>query len=279
MSAVSVVESLPRTFTTAQYRSVAGVALSSASRSLRGLAASGRVHSLGRGWWYQPFADADERPPLLDAPPGVWSPDLECLLDSVFGASRRRFGYLSGLAAAGIPLTAPPTVATTGRASARVVSTGLVHVRESPGGFGVGGRQFTERTAVSEPDRALLECAQLPHHAPRCEEYIGYAICWGGDTFAPQRVQALADRLGWRAGLRRIASIAEGLGRTAPVGDLLAHPAAGWAALGHKPHRGDRWIRLTSRPLSGVAGCGWTDAKRRVIWWTTPDALARQIAG
>ena len=80
-------------------------------------------------------------------------------------------------------------------------------------------------------------------------------------------------------GPRCIASIAEGLGRTAPVGDLLAHPAAGWAALGDKPHRGDRWIRLTGRPLSGVAGCGWTDAKRRVIWWTTPDALARQIAG
>ena len=80
--------------------------------------------------------------------------------------------------AAGVPLTFPLSVVTTSRPSARIVSTGLVHVRESEAIFGVGARRFSERTAISEPDRALLECAQFPHHAPRCEEYIGYATCW-----------------------------------------------------------------------------------------------------
>lgn len=279
MRAASVLESLPRTFGTAQYRAATGVALSSASRALRGLAERGQVRSLGRGWWYRPYVEGDVVPPLLDTPPGLWSPDLECLLDALFGASPRRIGYLSGLDAAGIPLTSPLTVATTGRAGARVVSMGLVHVRESAATFGVGVRRFAERTAVSEPDRALLECAQFPRHAPRCEEYIGYAICWGGDAFVADRVQALGAQLGWRAGLRRIASIAAGLAHSAPVGDLVVRPGAAWAELAPTPHRGDRWINLNSRPIPRFADSGWSDAKRRVSWWTTPDALARQIAG
>ena len=279
MRAASVLDSLPRTFATAQYRAATGSAPSSASRALRGLAERGQLRSVGRGWWYRPLAEGEMPTPPIDTPPGVWSPDLECLLDALFGPSRRRIGYLSALDAAGIPLTFPLTVASTSRASTRVVSAGLVHVRESETVLDVAARRFSERTAVSEPDRALLECAQFPRHTARCEEYIGYAICWGGDTFAPDRVRDLGDRLGWRAGLRRIASIAEGLAGSTPVGDLVARPSGAWATLAPKPHRGDRWISLNSRPVPRSPGSGWTDAKRQVRWWTTPDALARQIAG
>ncbi len=277
MRAASVLGSLPRTFATAQYRDEAGVAASSASRALRALAERGQVRSLGRGWWYQPFVGGGASPPLLAPPPWLWSPDLECLLDSLFAAAPRRLGYLTALDAAGVPATAAPTLATTGRASARVVSAGLVHVREPEAVFALAARQFTERTAVSEPDRALLECAQFPHHAPRWEEYVGYAVCWGGGDFSPERVQALSDLLGWRAGLRRIASIAAGLADTEPVGDLAVCPTPGWAEMEAAPRRGDRWLSLTGRPADAAAG--FVDAERRVAWWTTPDALARQIAG
>lgn len=275
-----VLASLPRAFDTAQYRAVTGVAASSASRALRGLAERGRVRSVGRGWWYRPFTPGDDAPPLVDAPPGLWSPDLEYLLDALFGGSKRRIGYLSGLDAAGIPLTAPLTVVTAGRASARVAAAGLVHVRESEIAVRVAARQFTHRTAISEPDRALLECAQFPRHAPRCEEYIGYAICWGGHAFAADRVRALGAQLGWRAGLRRIASIAAGLADSAPAGDLLVRPGREWAELTPMAPRGaERWINLTTRPPPRSAHSGWTDDERRVRWWSTPDALARQIAG
>jgi hypothetical protein len=274
MRPAQVAKSLPQTFATSHYRAAAGVAPSSASRALRDLAARGAIRRVGRGWWYRPTGEDDVPARLFDTPPGLWVPELECLLDALFGASVRRIGYLSGLDAAGIPLTSSLTVATTGRASARVGPAGLLHVRESEDTFGVGARRFTERTAVSEPERALLECAQFPRHAPRCEEYIGYAICWGGPAFAPDRVQALGIQLGWWAGMRRIASIAEGLAHSAPVSDIPVRPAITWAELAPRFRRGDRWINLNTRTSSLH-----TDEKRRVSWWTTPDALARQIAG
>lgn len=279
MGAASVLDSLPRTFATAQYREATGITPSSASRALRGLAERGHVRSAGRGWWYRPVAEGDAAIPLIATPPGAWIPDLECLFDALFGPSRRRIGYLSALAAAGIPLTFPLTVASTSRASASVAAAGIVHVREPEEMFDVAARRFTALTAVSEPDRALLECAQFPHRTARCEEHIGYAICWGGDTFAPDRVRALGDHMGWRAALRRIASIADGLAGSTPVGDIAARPPGAWATVAPKLHRGDRWISLNSRPGRRVADSGWADAKRRVLWWTTPDALARQIAG
>ncbi len=277
MDAAPVLGALPETFATSQYRDAAGVAASSASRALRRLAERGLVRRLGHGWWHQP-ALTSPPPATSDTPPGLWVPEVECLLDGLFGPTVRRLSYLSGLDAAGIPLTFPLTVATTSRPGARVRSAGVLHVRESEDVFGVGARRFTARTAVSEPDRALLECAQYPASAPRCEEYIGYAICWGGDAFAAARVQALAAQLGWRAGLRRIASLAAGLAQTAPVAEMLVRPAEGWLELDAAPGRGDRWIDLTSRPAARFPG-GWSDEARRVAWWTTPDALADQIAG
>ncbi|MDE0653921.1 MAG: hypothetical protein OXI26_09735 [bacterium] len=277
MDAAPVLGALPETFATSQYREAAGVAASSASRALRRLAERGHLHRMGHGWWQQP-APTSPPPATRDTSPGLWAPEVERVLDGLFGPRGRRLGYLSGLSAAGIPLTFPLTVATTSRPGARVRSAGMVHVRESDDVLAVGARWFTERTAVSTPDRALLECAQYPASAPRCEEYIGYAICWGGDTFAAAGVQALAARLGWRAGLRRIASVAAGLAETAPAGDLLVRPAEEWSELDAAPGRGDRWIDLTSRPAARYPG-GWTDQARRVAWWTTPDALANQIAG
>lgn len=276
IDAAPVLGALPATFATSQYREAAGVAASSASRALRRLAERGHLRRLGHGWWQQPALPSPSA--TSDTPPGLWVPEVESLLDGLFGPRVRRLGYLSGLDAAGIPLTFPLTVATTSRPGARVRSAGVLHVRESEDVFGVGARWFTERTAVSTPDRALLECAQYPASAPRCEEYIGYAICWGGDTFASVGVQALAARLGWRAGLRRIASVAAGLARTAPVGEVLVRPAEGWLELDAPAGRGDRWIDLTGRPAARFPG-GWSDEARRVAWWTTPDALADQIAG
>ena len=66
--------------------------------------------------------------------------------------------------------------------------------------------------------------------------------------------------------------------RTAPVGEVLVRPTEGWLELDAAPGRGDRWIDLTSRPAARFPG-GWSDEARRVAWWTTPEALADQIAG
>ena len=116
---------LPETFATSQYRDAAGVAASSASRALRRLAERGLVRRLGHGWWHQP-ALTSPPPATSDTPPGLWVPEVECLLDGLFGPTVRRLSYLSGLDAAGIPLTFPLTVATTSRPGARVRSAGVL---------------------------------------------------------------------------------------------------------------------------------------------------------
>ena len=279
MHAASALDSLPRVFATAQYRDVANITPSSASRALRLLAERGLVRSAGRGWWYKPLATEGSVDALLGYPPGMWTQDLECLLDAVFGQNERRIAYLSGIDAAGVPLTFPLTLATSTRGSARATTAGIRHVREPKSTVHVGARRFTVRTWVSEPHRALLECAQFPCHAPRCEEYIGYALCWGAPEFDPAAVRALGVDLGWWAGMRRISSIADGLSQSAPVDGVEVRPASGWSDLLPAARRGDRWIDVNNRPARRFAGTGWSDPRRRVSWWTTPDALARQIAG
>ncbi|MCQ3808765.1 MAG: hypothetical protein KTV16_16080 [Acidimicrobiia bacterium] len=276
MLSTLLLESLPRTFTTAQYRDAAGLAASSASRALGALVDSGQVRSLGRGWWCRPFVGDEASRLLVAPPPVVWSPDFECMMDSVFGTGQRRLGYVTALSAAGIPATTGATVATTGRASTRIASTYMIHVHESAAVFAAASRRFTARTSISEPDRALLECAQFPRRAPRWEEHVGYAICWGEATFSPERVQSLADRFGWRAGLRRIASLAAGLARTEPVEDLAVWPNPGWAELDATPRRGDRWLSLTGLPASITHR--FADTEKRVSWHTTPDGLAHELA-
>ena len=279
MSAAPILDSLPAAFATAQYRDLAGITTSSASRALRHLAERGLVQSAGRGWWYRSRSGVKPAEVLLGTPAGMWTPDLECILDALFGASDRRIAYLSGLDAAGIPLTFPLTVATSTRASERAATVGITHVREPANSIHSGVRRFTERTLVSEPQRALLECAQFPHHAPRCEEYIGYAVCWGAPEFSPDAVRALGVELGWWAGMRRISSIAAGLSQSKVTSDIDVSPARGWAELVPTARRGDRWINVNSRHAQRYAGANWADAARRVHWWTTPSALARQIVG
>jgi len=279
MRAASLLDSLPAAFATAQYRDLAGITTSSASRALRHLAERGLVQSAGRGWWCRSRSGVKPAEVLLGTPAGMWTPDLECLLDALFGAGDRRIAYLSALDAAGIPLTFPLTVATSTRARERAATVGIRHVREPAKAIHSGVRRFTERTLVSEPQRALLECAQFPNHAPRCEEYIGYAVCWGGPEFSPDAVRALGVELGWWAGMRRISSIADGLSQSKVTSDIGVSPERGWAELMSAARRGDRWINVNSRNAPRYAGTNWSDAARRVHWWTNPNALAHQIVG
>ena len=278
MAAVGESGSVPPVFSTGDYRAATGVAPSSASRALRRLVAQGVIRDAGRGWWIATGAaqSAGDRPVLLGPAPTYWTPEVERSLDALYQRVPRRLAYATALDSAGVAVTTPLMVAAPVRGSARAERLGIIHVREPENWLRVGARRVTERTWVSGAPRALLELAQFPRRVPRCEEYIGYALCMGSPLFEPVAVRALGVELGWWAGLRRISSIAAGLRRSNLFDEVDEPPDAAWAAVAPRARRGDRWIQLAAFGRQ-IPGRGWDDADRKVHWWTNPDGLAHEI--
>ena len=266
-------------FSTHDYREVAGVAPSSASRALRRLAERGLVAHAGRGWWYARATvhPGDPQTQATAESSGIGTSTLERRLEALYGALPRRIAYRSALEAAGIALTSPLTVAAAVRESERSDTLGILHVREPERWLYAGAHRLTEHTWMSEAQRALLECAQFPRRAPRFEEYIGYAVCCGPPDFDPAAVHALGSELGWRAGLRRIASIADGLSRSTLIDDLGGPPAEAWARMAPSARRGDRWIELVPGRHRYPDSRSWVDAARKVHWFSNPNGLAGEI--
>lgn len=279
MDASAVLETLPGVFTTADYREAADVAPSSASRALKRLAERGLIARAGRGWWYSRaiVEPGEAAAQLVGGTPGLWAPGLERELDALYGDRPRRIGYVSALEAAGVAATSPLTVAASARESKRSDALGILHAREPERWLLAGARQVTKRTWISEPHRALLECAQFPRRAPRFEEYVGYAVCCGPPDFDPVDVRRLGVELGWRAGLRRIASLADGLGRSSLIDYLGGPPDEAWAQMAPSARRGDRWIELVPGRHRYPDSRSWVDAARRVQWCSNPDGLANEI--
>ena len=96
--------------------------------------------------------------------------------------------------------------------------------------------QLTGNTWISNPQRAVLEVAQSGMY-PRWDERLGWMIVNRFDVCTPAEVCAVADDLGYRAGLRRLSSLTQALteskvGRSYdfdpdPIdtgGDRTAHP-------------------------------------------------------
>ena len=200
-------------------------------------------------------------------------------MEAAYGGTPRRISGLTALGMAGVAVVAWPEVSVEADIAFDTGPFGFASWRETAGTLFVGALQLTERTWVSTPARSVLECAQYPHRSHRYEEHIGRMVTNRFDVCSPAQVAQIADALGWRAGLRRLSSLAEGLSES-PTGNNLGFDAdPDWAALARRAGRGDQWIHLAPLRRAGRSPrVADQDAVRRVHWGTTKDGLAQTVA-
>ena len=282
MGSVEVLGSLGPVFSTREFERAAGVRPSSASRALGELAAVGRVEKVRRGTWRNwcvAWPSADEQ--LVGAGPVShhWSAEWEAELEAAYGGAIRRICGLTALGMAGAALICQPEVSVAGGIAFDTGPFGFVSWRESHDTLLAGAVQLTEHTWVSAPARAVLECAQWPYRSHRWEEYVGRMLAYRFEVCAPGEVAEVAGDLGWRAGLRRISSLAQELAET-PEGQHLGFDVdARWTELGSAALRGDDWIHLAPlRRTGGPTRVAHQDTARMVNWAAAPDAVAAAVA-
>ena len=282
MDSASVLAGLPPVFSTRDYQRAAGVRALSASRALGELAESALVDKVRRGTWRNLAVEWPSAAHWLVDPGPVshlWTPEWEAELEAVYGDAPRRISGLTALGMAGAALICRPEVTVRSGSALDTGAFGFDSRSESAASLLVGAAQLTERTWVSTPARAVLECAQYPHRYHRWEEYIGRMVANRFDVCSPGEAGEVAGALGWRAGLRRLSSLAEGLIQS-PVGHSLGFDAdPAWAELCRRAGRGDRWTHLT--PLHRTKSntrVAEQDTARKVNWGTTKHGLAENIS-
>ncbi|WP_419923746.1 hypothetical protein [Candidatus Poriferisocius sp.] len=282
MGSVEVLGGLGPVFSTREFVLAAGVRPSSASRALGELAAAGRVEKIRRGTWRNWCVAWPSASDLLVAIGPVshhWTPQWEAELEAAYGGAVRRICGLTALGMAGAALICRPEVSVAGEIAFDTGAFGFASWRESRESLLVGAAQLTEHTWVSMPARAVLECAQWPHRSHRWEEYVGRMLAYRLEVCSPDEVADAAGALGWRAGLRRISSLAQGLAES-PAGQALGFDVDWqWAELGSAAARGDDWIHLAPlRRTGGPTRVAHQDTARMVNWAADPGAVAAAVS-
>lgn len=282
MGSVEVLGGLGPVFSTREFERAAGVRPSSASRALGELAVGGWVERIRRGTWRNFSVAWPSASDLLVGPGPVshhWTPEWEAELEAAYGGTVRRISGLTALGMAGAALICRPEVTVEARVAFDTGPFGFASWRENRESLLVGAVQLTEHTWVSTPARAVLECAHWPHRSHRWEEYVGRMLAYRFEVCAPGEVADAAGELGWRAGLRRVSSLAQGLAESSTGQSLGFDVDARWAELGGAALRGDDWIHLA--PLHRTASpprIAYRDAARKVSWAAVPDALAAAVS-
>ena len=282
MNSAEILAGLPPVFTTRDYQQATRVKPSSASRALRALAEQGAISKIRRAAWRNPEADVPQAEDLL-AKPGPprtpWTSVWEIDLNAVYGDTPRRISGLAALTAAGVPLICGLEVTVEQSKAVDTRRFGFATRRESAATLLVDTIQITDGTWVSSPARAVMECAQYPARCHRYEEHIGRMIVNGFDVCTPEEAHDVAAKLNWRAAMRRIASLAQGLSEsgTGRREGFLVSPS--WMNLADSAHRGDDWVFLTPFKSRRASDRGkWSDDRRKVLWDTTPEELALETA-
>ena len=179
-------------------------------------------------------------------------------------------------------LMAGVTVSAPGALYGRARRGGWRHVAEGPATLSVAAVGVGDDTWMSTPARALLECAQHAWWVVGAEEVIAQALSKWPQLFDPEELAEVAARLGWRAGLRRVASVADALGAVAAAeGPIPAHARplvavdAAYGGLCERAGSGERWLGLD--PHEPFDAAVMLDRRRRVWWHTTPAELAEHL--
>ena len=282
MDSVEVLGGLGPVFSTREFERAAGVRPSSASRALGELAVGGRVERIRRGTWRNWCVAWPSASDLLVGTGPVshhWTPEWEAELEAAYSGAIRRISGLTALGMAGTALICRPEVTVEASVAFDTDPFGFASWRERQESLLVGAAQLTEHTWVSTPARAVLECAHWPHRSHRWEEYVGRMLAYRFEVCAPEEVADAAGELGWRAGLRRISSLAEGLAAS-PVGQSLGFDVdPRWAELGSAALRGDDWIQLAPLHRTGSPPrIAHRDAARKINWAAVPDTLTAAVS-
>ncbi|MCY3631073.1 MAG: hypothetical protein OXH29_00175 [bacterium] len=284
MDSAEILSGLPPVFATQDYVKVTGVRPSSASRALREMSEKGMVSKIRRNAWFNPVGKMPSEDELLIESGPVshhWSPHIEVALEAAYGTRPRRISGLTALGMAGVPLMCGLEVSVGKSSAFDTAPFGFRARQENPDTLLLGAVQLTAHTWVSSPARAVLECAQFAHRYDRYEEHVGRMIANQVDVCQPSEVTELAARLGWRAGVRRLASLADGLAAFGVYdpGESSGDPL--WFDLITSANRGDEWIYLVPMLSAGMPDAftsGWEDEQRKVMWGMTPGELAQEIS-
>lgn len=282
MGSVEILGTLAPVFLTREFERAAGVRPSSASRALADLAAAGRVEKIRRGTWRNFVVSWPSAAELLVGAGSVshhWTAQWEAELEAAYDGSVRRISGLTALGMAGAALICRPEVSVASDVAFDTGPFGFVSWRENRESLLVGAVQLTERTWVSTPARAVLECAHWPHRAHRWEEYLGRMLAYRFEACSPGEVADVAGALGWRAGLRRISSLAQGLAKSSTGQSLGFDIDHRWAELSSAAVRGDDWLHLAPLCRAGSPPrVAHRDTARRVNWAAVPDAVASVVS-
>ncbi len=269
-------------FLTREFEQAAGVRPSSASRALGELAAGGLVGRIRRGTWRNFAVEWPGADVLLVGSGPVshhWTPEWETELEVAYSGLPRRVSGLCAVGMAGVPVVCWPEVSVEAGTAFDTDGFGFVSWREASGTLLAKAEQVTEHTWVSTPARAVLECAQHPYRSHRWEEHVGRMIVNRFDVCSPDEISRAAEALGWRAGLRRLASLADGLARSSTGRELGFDVDPDWAGLCRTSGRGDKWVHLAPlRRANHPPQSADQDDARKVHWPTTPNALALKVS-
>lgn len=236
------------------------------------------------------LSDASRRTPVgasVGAPAAAdaWglSESLRGRLVEVYGCAPRRLSHRSALSLGGVALMAGVTVSAPGARYGRARRLGWRHVAERPQTLLMAATGAGDDTWMSTPVRALLECAQHARWIFGVDEIIAQALSKTPRLFDPDELATVAADLGFAAGLRRIASVADALAAVAADSDnaIPAHARPmvavdrAYAELRERAKPREGWLGLDPNQPRDTAVM--LDRRRRVWWHTTPAELAEHL--
>lgn len=255
------------TITTSGYALAKGITLNSASRALKRLAEQGMAVKTAKARWV-----------VLEAPHENAAPTTLLhrseRLDGFYGEAPRRISHKTALSMSGIPLLSGLDVASPMRVSSRYAAKfGITHRREHVSTLKIAAVEIDGRTWLSEPARALLEYAQAASDIDTDEVLQTCAVYWESKHSA-EEIVALGSAMRWRAGMRRLASVAANLAKHGHAEPVMEDFLSRFPSL----NSGDRWVDLVpSLRKTGYEETVWSDAEHRIRWHNHPEDVLEHL--
>ena len=255
------------TITTSGYALAKGITLNSASRALKRLAEQGMAVKTAKARWVV------LKSPHETAATATLLHRSE-RLDGFYGETPRRISHKTALSMSGIPLLSGLDVASPMRVSSRYAAKfGITHRREHASTLKIAAVEIDARTWLSEPARALLEYAQAAPDIDADEVLQTCAVYWEAEHGA-EEIVALGSEMGWRAGMRRLASVVANLAKHGQAEPVMEDFLSRVPSL----NSGDRWVDLVPRLRKiGYAETAWSDADRRIRWHSHPEEVLENL--
>ena len=198
--------------------------------------------------------------------------ELEEILPKLYGETPRRISHQSGVLYAGVPLTVGWYISSTEPYDKKFEENYITHNTEPETILFIDAEQVAANTWLSSPERSILEEAEdMPKS--RSVKTISRAMDMPGN-FNWDRILEVAERLGYRHGVRRLCSMSDAMSNwehTIHHNKLKHIPPAS---------KNEDWIPM----LCSGSGNGDTeyefvheDSKHRVAWEKHPHHIFEEL--